>query len=79
MTTWRNYANKGDGVHFPYGMPNKGEMKRIEMLGLMDDRRKRYLLQGSRAGLFRLAEEYYRKGMFATAEQVRAEARSCIL
>lgn len=74
-TTWRNYADAGGGVHFPFGEPTTIEKARISMLGEMDDRRKRYISRKSRMGLFRLAAEYGRLGMVNTAAIVKAEAK----
>lgn len=72
--TWRNYANKGDGVHFPYGKPTNKEEERIEMLVEMNTRRYRYILKHRWKGLLRLAKEYERLGCPILARQVRAEA-----
>lgn len=74
-TAWRQYAQTGDGVHFPFGVPSDGEQRRINMLVEMNDRRKEYL--GARASpcLLELAAEYESKNMPTMAREIRAEAR----
>lgn len=68
-------ARKGGGVHFPFGQPNKAEMKRIEMLGKMNDRRNYHLAHRKPRGLLLLAREYEKIKCPTLANQVRLEAR----
>lgn len=66
----------GDGVAPLYIKDlDDGTMERIEMLGLLNDRRKKHQGRRSRAGLYRLAADYKRKGMFMMAADVLREAR----
>jgi hypothetical protein len=76
VKTPREYRTKGQGVSFPYGMPTKAELKRIEELGELNDLWKKYAGRRSRAGLFRLAARYRRKGMYMTAALIQSEART---
>jgi hypothetical protein len=67
---------RGDGIAPLYIKDlDDGTMERIEMLGKLNDRRKKHLGTRSRAGLYRLAAEYKRMGMHMMAADVLREAR----
>ena len=71
----RHYRRKGEGVSFPFGKPTAAEMKRIEELVELNELWKKYSGRRSKAGLFRVAARYRKKGMFMTAALVQSEAR----
>ena len=75
MITPRDYRTRGEGVAFHGGKLSRREMRVIEELGQLNDLRRRYLGMRSRAGLWRVAKQYERRGMLRMAEEVRAEAR----
>lgn len=75
-TTWRNYANKGDGVHFPFGEPSDPEKERMQIVIDLNERWKRHKGNRSKAGLYRLAKRYERLKCPMMAALVRADARS---
>ena len=64
----------GDGVYFMPGEIQPSVMKRIEMIGKLNDRREEYLAAGDGESLLRLAEEYAKKKMPMMANIVRKEA-----
>ncbi|HEY6019631.1 MAG TPA: hypothetical protein VIY48_06950 [Candidatus Paceibacterota bacterium] len=73
--TRRHYVTSGEGVQFPYGEPTVKEKARIEMLGVLNDKRTKYVGCKSPMGLYKVAAEYRRLGMLNTAAAVWAEAK----
>lgn len=67
-------AQAGDGVAFGVEKIKPGIMKRIDALGLMNDRRTEYVAAGDVESLLKLAQEYEAKKMPVMAEAVRQEA-----
>ena len=67
----------GDGVNFMPGEIQPSVMKRIEMIGKLNDRWLEYRTAGDGESLLRLAEEYAKKKMPLMANIVRKEAAEC--
>ena len=67
----------GDGVYFMPGEIQPSVMKRIEMIGKLNDRWLEYRTAGDGESLLRLAEEYAKKKMPVMANIVRKEAAEC--
>ena len=64
----------GDGVYFMPGEIQPSVMKRIEMIGKLNDRRLAYAATGDGESLLMLAEKYAKKKMPVMANIVRKEA-----
>lgn len=67
-------AERGDGVAFEHEKIKPDIMRRIEALGVMNDRRVAYVAARDGESLLRLAKEYDAKKMPVMAETVRKEA-----
>ena len=67
-------AESGDGVAFGPEKLKPDVMRRIEALGVLNDRRVAYVAAGDGESLLRLADEYEAKKMPVMAESVRKEA-----
>lgn len=66
-------AQAGAGITFAPGGLNAAIMRRIEMLGKMNDKRLRYVDAVDGESLLRLADEYERKKMKTMARMIRKE------
>lgn len=64
----------GQGVSFMPGEIKPAIMRRIEMIGKLNDRRLAYMAAGDGESLLRLADEYEEKKMPVMANIVRKEA-----
>lgn len=71
---WYTPAESGDGVAFEFEKIKPEVMKRIEALGVLNDRRVAYVAAGDWMSLLQLADEYEAKKMPVMAEAVRKEA-----
>jgi hypothetical protein len=67
-------AESGDGVAFTFEKLKPAVERRIEELGVLNDRRVAYVAAGDGESLLQLADEYDKRKMPVMAETVRKEA-----